>query len=138
MTTLLATPLGGPVSLRVPFAPASAASVRHALEGWLGHHRVADHVVQDARLILSELIGNAIRHASPLSEDTVLVRWRIDQDLLLLSVSDGGGPSAPQLVTAATDDVGGRGLAIVEALSAAWWVERSHRMHAVHVRIALA
>lgn len=138
MNTCIATPLRGPVSMRVPFAATSAAEVRHALEAWLGAHRVGDPVVEDARLILSELVGNAVRHASPLSEDTMLVRWRIEEERLLISVCDGGGPTAPARMVAPPESVGGRGLAIVEALSAAWWVERTKQMHAVHVRLELA
>jgi len=136
--TSLATPLRGPVSMRVPFAAESASSVRHALESWLGAHDVPEPVVNDARLIVSELVGNAVRHASPLGEDAVLVRWRLEEDLLVLSVCDGGGPTAPARVLAAMDAVGGRGLAIVEALATAWWVERTQQVHAVHVRLALA
>lgn len=138
MSIDIATPLRGPVSMRVPFAAESAASVRHALEGWLVAHGIGEPVVNDARLIVSELVGNAIRHASPLGEDSVLVRWRLEDDMILLSVCDGGGATAPARVVAAVEDVGGRGLAIVEALSVAWWVERTQRMHAVHVRLALA
>lgn len=138
MTTSLATPLRGPVSMRVPFAASSAARVRHALEAWLGAHGAGEGVVNDARLIVSELVGNAIRHASPLTEDTMLVRWRAEEDVLMLSVCDGGGPTAPARVVASIEDSGGRGLAIVEALSVAWWVERTDSMHAVHARLQLA
>lgn len=137
MSTSIATPLRGPVSMRVPFVAESAASVRHSLEGWLAAQGIGDPVLNDARLIISELVGNAVRHASPLGEH-ILVRWRIEEDLLLLSVCDGGGETAPTRVAATVDDVSGRGLAIVEALSVAWWVERTQQMHAVHVRLALA
>ena len=137
MSTSLVTPLRGPVSLRVPFAVTSAAEVRHALEGWLEANGCSEGTVEDARLIVSELVGNSVRHASPLGKDSMLVRWRIDEDRLLLSVCDGGGSTTPSRVVAGPDAVGGRGLAIVEALSAAWWVERTERMHAVHVRLTL-
>ena len=137
MSTCLVTPLRGPVSMRVPFDVTSAAEVRHALEGWLAAQGFSSGVVEDARLIMSELVGNAVRHATPLGEDSMLVRWRIEEDRLLISVCDGGGPTAPSRVLAGPDAVGGRGLAIVEALSTAWWVERTERMHAVHVRLSL-
>ena len=123
--------------MRVPFAAESVAEVRHALDGWLAAHGVGEPVVNDARLVVSELVGNAVRHASPLGENTVLVRWRMEDDLVMLSVCDGGGPTAPARVVASVDDLGGRGLAIVEALCAAWWVERTQHLHAVHVQLPI-
>lgn len=137
MSSCIATPLRGPVSMRVPFDPASAASVRHALERWLDHQCVEERVREDARLIVSELVGNAVRHAAPMSHGTVLVRWHLEGRRLVLSVCDGGAETIPSRVAAGPDSLGGRGLAIVEALSTAWWVERTTQMHAVHVRLDL-
>lgn len=133
----LSAPLDGPVSLNIPFAPESAADVRTALESWLGHRGFAPHVVDDARLVATELVGNAVRHASPLGNGTVLVRWEADDSALTLSVCDGGGSTEPEQVDAAPYDVNGRGLAIVDALSSAWWVEHTSQLHTVHVRLAL-
>jgi anti-sigma regulatory factor (Ser/Thr protein kinase) len=132
----LSAPLDGPVSLNIPFAPESAADVRAALESWLGHRGSAPHVVDDARLVATELVGNAVRHASPLGNGTVL-RWQADDSVLTLSVCDGGGSTEPEQVDAAPYDVNGRGLAIVDALSSAWWVEHTSQLHTVHVRLAL-
>jgi serine/threonine-protein kinase RsbW len=133
----MAAPLDGPVAMSIPFSPQSAAHVRDALESWLGHRGSAPHVVDDARLIATELVGNAVRHASPLGNGTVLVRWEADESTLALSVCDGGGASRPEQVSAAPDDLGGRGLAIVDALSSKWWVEHTSQLHTVHVRLAL-
>jgi serine/threonine-protein kinase RsbW len=137
MTSCIATPLRGPVSMSLPFMPESAGQVRHALVSWLGHHGYDDGVVDDARLVATELVGNAITHACPLRNGTVLVRWRMDSGRLELSVADGGGASSPQVQRAGPDAIGGRGLAIVEALSSTWWVERNNYLHAVHVRMDL-
>ncbi len=138
MSACIATPLQGPVSMSLPFAAESAGDVRVALESWLGHHGYDDGVVDDARLIATELVGNAITHASPLRNGTVLVRWRLDSGgRLELTVADGGGLSAPRVLRAAPEALGGRGLAIVEALSSTWWVERTSYLHAVHVRLDL-
>jgi anti-sigma regulatory factor (Ser/Thr protein kinase) len=136
--TFVATPLRGPVSLRVPFAATSAGEARHALGVWMAHQGFGDRVVDDAQLVVSELVGNAVRHASPLPNGALLVRWRRSGRLLELSVCDGGGSTAPARVIAAPDQTGGRGLAIVEALSDTWWVERTPAVHAVHARLGLA
>ena len=133
----MTAPLDGPVSMSLPFSPRSAARVRDALASWLDHRGSAAEVVDDARLIATELIGNAVRHASPLGNGTVLVRWEAVDSTLALSVCDGGGADDPTQVDAAPDDVSGRGLAIVDALSSRWWVERASHLHTVHVRLAL-
>lgn len=133
----MSAPLRGPVTLNVPFAPESAGFVRQALESWLGERGSAPEVVADARLVATELVSNAVRHASPLGNGTMLVRWHQEDTTLALSVCDGGGTTDPQPVDGAPYDVGGRGLRIVEQLCARWWVERSSHLHAVHVRLPL-
>lgn len=133
----MSAPLHGPVSLNVAFSPESAGFVRQALETWLGEQGSTDEVVADARLVATELVSNAIRHASPLSNGTMLVRWHQEDDLLALSVCDGGGPTDPQQVESRPYDVDGRGLRIVDELCARWWIERSSRLHTVHIRMPL-
>ena len=133
----MTAPLQGPVSMSVPFTPQSAGSVRAALASWLDHRGSAPEVVEEARLVATELVGNAVRHASPLRNGTVLVRWQEEDSTLVLSVCDGGGQTRPEQVEAAPYDVRGRGLKIVDALSSRWWVERTSHLHTVYVRLAL-
>ena len=133
----MTAPLQGPVTMNVPFAPESAARVRAALESWLEHRGSDAEIVDDVRLIATELVGNAVRHASPLNNGTVLVRWREEDATLVLSVADGGGPTRPQRAQPTLEDVHGRGLGIVDALSKRWWVEQGNRLRTVHVQLAL-
>jgi anti-sigma regulatory factor (Ser/Thr protein kinase) len=133
----MTAPLHGPVTMSIPFSAESARRVREALASWLGGLGSAPDVVDDARLIATELVGNAVRHATPLRNGTVLVRWQEENSALALSVCDGGGPTQPEAIEAAPDDVHGRGLRIVDALSGKWWVERSTRRRTVHVRLPL-
>jgi serine/threonine-protein kinase RsbW len=130
--------LGNPVCMTIPFSTESARRVRQALESWLDRRGSASHVVDDVRLVATELVGNAVRHASPLDDGTVLVRWEAEDSTLLLSVRDGGSNSEPHVREASPYDDQGRGLAIVDALSSAWWVESSQRQRTVNVRLALA
>lgn len=134
----VAAPLQGPVSMSLPFSAESAGTVRDALTSWLRHHGADDDALADARLVATELVSNALRHASPLSNGTMLVRWGLRKGRLQLSVSDGGGTSTPVVMDAGSDDTGGRGLAIVDALASRWWVERQPWLSAVHVDVALA
>ena len=137
MSTFLAAPLQGPVALNLPFDGQSAGAVRRTLTTWLEHQQASEVTVHDARLVATELVSNAVRHAEPLANDTMLVRWHREDDDLVLSVCDGGGSSDPVLVVANAEAERGRGLAIVDALSKRWWVQRSHGVHTVHVRLPL-
>jgi signal transduction histidine kinase len=80
--------------------------VRKALFGWgLGEH------AEDAELILSELVANAVSHG------TGLVKTRISYSsgLLRMEVHD-DGPGRPVRREATADDVSGRGLTVIYAL----------------------
>jgi anti-sigma regulatory factor (Ser/Thr protein kinase) len=79
----------------------------------------------DAVAIAAELVGNAVRHAAPLPGDVVRLAWRLLPDSSLeIRVTDGGAPVGPQLRTADTEEIDGRGLTIVAALADRWGVER--------------
>lgn len=133
----LAAPLQGPVSLSLPFSAESAGEVRRSLTSWLSHHGTAASVIEDARLVVTELVANAIRHADPLRNSMVLVRWRLEQDLLVLDVCDGGSDSVPEVVEVPFDSESGRGMAIVEALTLQWKTVRHPNLHAVQIHMAL-
>lgn len=133
----LAAPLQGPVSLNLPFATQSAGEVRRTLVSWLRHHGSPQSVIDDARLVATELVANAIRHAGPLNDQTLLVRWQPCGTELVLSVYDGGGRARPRQIEAPADAESGRGLAIVDALSLKWWVERERDVTVVHVHLPL-
>ncbi len=137
MITTLAAPLQGPVSMSLPFSLQSAGEVRRALESWLTHHGSSEAVIEDARLVVTELVANAIQHASPLRNGTVLVRWRREGAGIVLSVSDGGGQQGPALAPAEPDGERGRGLAIVDALSPRWWTGHTRRVRVVHAYLPL-
>jgi anti-sigma regulatory factor (Ser/Thr protein kinase) len=76
----------------------------------------------DAALVVSELVGNALRHARPLADGTLRVAWVLDGHRLRVEVTDGGGATTPELRPAPElrMAVSGRGLAIVDALAEAW------------------
>jgi hypothetical protein len=71
------------------------------------------------------VVGYAVRHALPLPGGVVRVAWQLlVGGGLLIKVTDGGSPNAPAIRPPSADAVDGRGLAIVEALSRHWGVER--------------
>ncbi len=89
---------------------------------------VSESVVDDAVLILSELLSNACRHGRPLGrgmvgDGDVRVAWHVDKSgRLTVEVTDGGGPTRPVPATPSVTAHGGRGLNIITALSDAWGV----------------
>jgi anti-sigma regulatory factor (Ser/Thr protein kinase) len=80
--------------------------------------------VEDAVLVLSELLSNSYRHARPLgSGDSVRAAWRCEPaGDLTISVTDGGGPTRPRAGTPSVTARGGRGLAIITTLARDWGV----------------
>jgi two-component sensor histidine kinase len=105
----------------VPHAPFSAATVRHELVIDLTAHEVPQDVVDDAALVMSELVGNAVRHGTPLQCGGVRVLWEVHDCALHLEVQDGGrGPAPDAPARQSMSAEGGRGLAIVEMLALRW------------------
>jgi anti-sigma regulatory factor (Ser/Thr protein kinase) len=109
----------------VRHAPASAGEVRRQLGADLSDAGLPDAVIGDATLVVSELVGNAVRYAAPLPGGVLEVSWTVDAECVRLRVSDGGGMSVPVRHDAGPEDVRGRGLAIVAALARDWGVELS-------------
>ena len=106
-------------SLRVPHDATSAALVRHCMTAELGRLFSGD-VLDAAALVVSELVGNAVRHGRALPGGGLLASWDVVDRGLRVQVVDGGsGPVGP-LTPAAPDAEGGRGLELVEALAERW------------------
>lgn len=121
-----------PMDLRVPFAASSVGMARQRLRRWMAAQHIGGEHIEEARVVLSELVGNAVRHARPLSDGTLLVTWCLDGGRLRLSVTDGGGTGRPHAVHPSPSAVSGRGMLIVDSLALSWWVDQSRRGTTVH------
>ena len=108
--------------LMLPYTASSVGEARRRLIGDLTSAGVFETTACDAGLVLSELISNALRHASPLPGSTVKVMWALGDGCIELGVSDGGGPTVPTVNKPAANALGGRGLGIVDRLSLRWGV----------------
>lgn len=127
-----------PVSIDLPFTAESAGIARGRLQAWLDEIEAEDERREDARLLLSELVGNAVRHARPLDDEILRVEWRQREAATLsIAVTDGGAHSTPEVLDAGIGDTSGRGMAIVEILARRWWVESDRRRTTVHAEVPL-
>ena len=116
--------------LSVPSRPSSAAVVRRRIEADLVTAGIAQSIIDNAVIVATELVSNAVRHAKPLPTDDLIVRWEVCTTTeppvepgtlsVRITVTDGGGAGQPQTRTSAGTDVNGRGLAIVRALATDW------------------
>lgn len=98
--------------------PTARRQIRHELAG-IG---VKESVLDDVEVVVSELLGNSVRHAAAVAGGVVLLAWRISGDDLIVRVTDGGGGRgvAPRQAGPMCDS--GRGLQIVERLARVWGV----------------
>jgi anti-sigma regulatory factor (Ser/Thr protein kinase) len=109
--------------LSLPHEVSAVGSARTALDRYLQGYGIEPDDRHDARLVLSELISNAIRHAPPLASGDLVVRWGLDPENVYLEVTDGRGQTEPQQVNEVHPGaIGGRGLAIVTVLTSSWGV----------------
>ena len=108
--------------LLLPYTASSVGVARRRLIGDLTEAGVYEATACDAGLVLSELISNALRHATPLPGSVVRVSWELGDGYVEVAVSDGGGPTEPRVAAPASSAIGGRGLGIVDRLSLRWGV----------------
>ncbi|GGT21815.1 ATP-binding protein [Streptomyces purpureus] len=115
-------------SMAVPHGPAGVGEARHRMREQLRRSGMSESVVDDAVLILSELLSNACRHGRPLGradvgDGDIRAAWRLDKrGGLTVEVTDGGGPTRPVPATPSVTARGGRGLNIISALAQDWGV----------------
>lgn len=96
--------------------PPSVASARNFVADILSRHGLP-HLVDDVRLVVSELATNAITHA----RTAFSVTLRGFDGFVVVEVRD-SSQDGPFLRAAPSLDTNGRGLAIVKALSRDWGI----------------
>ena len=111
-----------PRTLRMAWSAQAAPQIRRALVEDLHALEVDATVVDEAEIVVSELVSNALRHAKPLSDGAIRVRWKVKGGVVEVEVSDGGGPSTPRPAPPALWSTSGRGLRIVRSLAHEWGV----------------
>jgi anti-sigma regulatory factor (Ser/Thr protein kinase) len=111
----------------LPCVPSSVGMVRGQLSTELRAYGIFPAIIEDAALVVSELLSNAILHARPLPGSTVRVSWGLGPARIELAVCDGGSDTLPRASHPSPSSIGGRGLAIVEHLCSSWGVRNDDR-----------
>lgn len=106
-----------PTVLALPALTTSVAQARRAVVEVCRAAGRAD-LGDSAALLVSEVVTNAVLHG----DGTVEVRAELRGRSLRVEVKD-DGPGAPSVRRADPEAEGGRGMALVDALSASWGVE---------------
>ena len=132
MNTLCSSPRD---AVSATFAPRREAVsqargfVRQALQGW-----GAEEVLDDALLLVSELVTNAVVHAGTQAD----VRCEVSPEGVRIDVVDRHGCGwFPEAGMPPVEAEGGRGMAMAAALAESWGVEYAGALKRVWVRLAL-
>jgi anti-sigma regulatory factor (Ser/Thr protein kinase) len=106
----------------VPWRAASVAEVRKVLVEDLQTRSVSEVVVDEAEIVVSELVSNAVRHARPLTDGMLRVHWKVKAGVVEVEVTDGGSETSPRPAPRTIWAPSGRGLRIVRSLAHEWGV----------------
>jgi anti-sigma regulatory factor (Ser/Thr protein kinase) len=116
--TRLPAPHEGRFELVVVSGLDAPATARAAVAAWLAP-QVPDEVLDDAQLLVSELVTNSVRHAPLAAGAPIAVSVELFDAFLRVEVEDPGdvaiGAAAPDL-----EHGGGFGLYLVETLAQRW------------------
>ena len=108
------------ISFGLPSIPESVPMARFHVRAALGFHELGEYA-NDAEIVTSELVTNAIQHVPGDGAETVVVTlvrtWNPEAVTVIVWDSS---PEGPVMREPSADSERGRGLQVVEALSAYW------------------
>lgn len=111
--------------VRLPFVLSTPSVARTRLAAFLTVHRASNAVIDDALIVISEMIANAVSHGVPTADGMIEISWSINGTLLELSVHDSGINGQLKPVDFDEDSLSGRGLSIINRVADRWWVDMS-------------
>jgi len=103
--------------------PTAASAARNALMAL--DDRIAPAILDDLRLLVSELVTNSIRHAEGDTLGMVGLEVKIENDMLRVEVTDAGEGFEPAPRTVDQSKASGWGLYLVDRLADRWGVMRN-------------
>jgi anti-sigma regulatory factor (Ser/Thr protein kinase) len=108
---------GSQLEIELPRSDEAPGLARSALAEWSGEELDAEEF-EKARLLTSELVTNAVVHG----HGQIVLRAELDEHRVLVEVIDQGAGFEHRLRERELQDLGGRGLAIVEEESSRWGI----------------
>jgi serine/threonine-protein kinase RsbW len=115
-------PVGG-TSIRLSATTAAPARARGAVTRWGEDVGLDDALLLDLRMLVTELVTNAVRHAGLGAVDEIELAVAAAGDGVRVQVRDGGEGFDEFLPIPSADDVSGRGLYLVHQIASAWGVD---------------
>ncbi len=112
--------------VRLPFESSTPNIARTKLAAFLTINRAELALIDNALIVLSEMIANAVAHGTPDADGTMEIGWNIDSRRLELSVRDAGHSTDVTPRPFDEDSLGGRGLSIISRVADSWSVDSSH------------
>jgi anti-sigma regulatory factor (Ser/Thr protein kinase) len=110
-------------TLVLPAEGTAPGVARAELRAFLAADELPAEQLYELQLLVSEVVGNAVRHGS-CEGDAVEVEYERHEDELHVSVTDAGrGISEPAVRAQSIDHTSGRGLHVVQKLSDEWAAE---------------
>jgi anti-sigma regulatory factor (Ser/Thr protein kinase) len=110
------------ISLSLPALPSSATTARFEVTRRLAQ-QVTNGALEDVRLLLTELITNALRHSGMTVDDEIGVKAELSGRTVRIEVHD-PGRNGPVAIRKPGSRGGGYGLFLVDRLTSEWGVER--------------
>ena len=125
--------------VRLPFESSTPGIARTKLAAFLALNRIPLPVIDNALIVLSEMIANAVAHGTPDIDGTMEISWSLDEGHLNLSVRDSGHSTGTDMTPRPFDEdsLGGRGLSIISRVADKWSVDLSQGT-CVRAELALA
>ena len=112
----------------IPLGPGAAAGARAALKRL--QDDVPPAVLDDLRLLVSELVTNSYRHARAATPATATLAVDVDRGRVHVDVADHGAGFEPTLPKKSPPDrASGWGLTIVDRVADRWGVTRDDGTH---------
>jgi anti-sigma regulatory factor (Ser/Thr protein kinase) len=113
------------VERRLAVSPEAASEARHTLDALT--EAIPDGRMRDVRLLISELVTNAVRHADLDAGDAIDLVIDIADQMLRVEVHDPGGGFVPSTPSPDPARPSGWGLYLVAELADRWGVESDDR-----------
>ena len=110
------------IRLHVPSGPEAAGCARRALVTL--EEELEPHLLEDLRLLVTELVTNSVRHADAPEGDVVDIEVSIEPRRVSVAVGDGGSGFVFRPGSVGRQKVSGWGLDLVDRLASRWGIRR--------------